>query len=105
MKTLKPIVPGNSSAAPRPFRIRPVPRLPREQRDAALPSLGYTQAAAALRQKTLALALQAMEASSSLDAKRFEQLMAEAGSFNLAAAWLASQAYPAGLQANDPLIA
>ena len=68
-------------------------------------TLQYSQAAAALRQKTLALALQAMEASSSLDAKRFEQLMAEAGSFNIAAAWLASQSYSAGVQAPHPLIA
>jgi polyribonucleotide nucleotidyltransferase len=37
--------------------------------------------------------------------QRIEQITAEAGAFNTAAAWLASQGYPAGIQADHPLVA
>jgi hypothetical protein len=103
MNTLQLLAPGFSSATPPPRRIPITPRLPRQQRAAPPTPTQYSEAAATLRQKTLGLVLQAMEANCLQDDVRYEQLMAEAGSFNTAACWLAAQSYPAGVQAGHPL--
>lgn len=87
------------------WRIKPAPRLPRQQRFSTPEPCLFTQAVSALRQKTQELILKAVESGVSQDALLFEQITAEAGAFNTAAAWLASQAYPAGTQAGHPLVA
>lgn len=87
------------------WRIKPVPRLPRQQRISPPEPCLFNQAVAALRQKTQELILKAAQSSVSQDAELFEQITAEAGAFNTAAAWLASQGYPAGIQADHPLVA
>jgi hypothetical protein len=87
------------------WRIKPVPRLPRQQRHPAAHPSPFNQAVSALRQKTQELIFKAVESGVSQDALLFEQITAEAGAFNAAAAWLASQGYPEGVQSNHPLIA
>ena len=101
---------ANSHLQPLPaiqasYRLRPVPRLPRQQRQPAAPRSQFTQAVSALRQKTQQLILRAVESGVSQDDLLFEQITAEAGAFNTAAAWLASQNYAADVQADHPLVA
>lgn len=105
MNTHQLTAPGFPAATPLPRRIPITPRLPRHQRAAPATPVQYSDAAATLRQKTLDLVLQAMEANSQQDVVRYEQLMTEAGSYNTAACWLAAQSYPAGVQADHPLCA
>jgi hypothetical protein len=87
------------------WRVKPVPRLPRQQRQPAAPPSLYAQAVSVLRHKTQELIQKAVESGVSQDAVLFEQITAEASAFNTAAAWLASQGYPAGIQADHPLVA
>jgi hypothetical protein len=87
------------------WRVKPVPRLPRQQRQPAAPPSQYSQAVSVLRQKTQELILKAVESGVSQDALLFEQITAEAGAFNTAAVWLATQGYPEGVQTDHPLVA
>jgi hypothetical protein len=86
------------------WRIKPVPRLPRQQRQPCTPKTQFAQAVSVLRQRTRDLMLRAVENGVSQDAMLFEQITTEAGAFNTAAAWLSSQGYPAGFQEAHPLI-
>lgn len=87
------------------WRVKPVPRLPRQQRQPTAARSQYFKAVSVLRQKTQELILKAVESGVSKDPPLFDQITAEAAAFNTAASWLATQCYPQGVQADHPLVA
>ncbi|WP_395717988.1 hypothetical protein [Prosthecobacter sp.] len=93
------------SASKRPFRLKLVPRLPRQQRNGLSQTSQFALAAAALRQKTQDMILHAVKTGVINDAALFEQITAQAGAFNSAAGWLACHGYPAGVQSGEPMVA
>lgn len=105
MNTQPNIQPNNRlSFNEKPTLIKRTPRIPRHRREEETGQISpFVPSVAALRQKSQELILQAAHAAIAQNATLFEQLTAEALALNTAATWLASQAYPPGVQAGHPL--
>jgi len=88
-----------------PRTIKRTPRFPRLHRELPQQLSPFAVSVHALRLKSQQLILNAAKSGISQDTVLFEQITAEAAAYNTAAAWLASQAYPAGTQAGHPLTA
>lgn len=87
----------------KPALIKRTPRLPRNLRELPQQMSPFAVSVHALRLKSQQLMLNAVESGIIQDAALFEQITAEAAALNTAAAWLASQTYPAGVQSGHPL--
>lgn len=88
-----------------PRVLKRIPRFPRLERELPRQLSPFAVSVHALRLKSQQLILNAAKSGISQDTVLFEQITAEAAAYNTAAAWLASQAYPAGTQTGHPLTA